>query len=448
MTWGQRAIWKPIQWLGEEAHYFNLSRVLSLPSGLTAAAVVDAIGQLLSRHEALRTHFSMSSAGPRQDIAAEGSLAVPHYRSEPGGGQGVAERLALALASEPFQHDQEWPVRCALVLDGERPTHLALVFSHLAVDFWAVNEVEQDLRALFAGTEAAAPTWHPQDQARYESDGPGAARGRRALDYWRRTLRKMPLSLFAAPAHEPAGQRFVRLRLESTAAAVAATVLSRRCEVSTGAVLLAATSVLLGRYTGQRTVGLQLIARNRPDDRSRRMVGAMIQNSIVVLDVHEGSFDAAVRAAFHSALNSYRFSQYDPLALDTVIAEVTHDFGGTDPDLTVYFNDARLQDHWDDLPQTDGSAGALRKLMEQTEVVLVGAWERQDTRFFAHTSFAPDRCHLHLLADTAFIPQQDIELLLRGVERLLVEAAVGALDLHDAEALAGLDRRAGLRRTG
>ncbi|MFC1408869.1 condensation domain-containing protein [Streptacidiphilus sp. N1-12] len=435
MTWGQRAIWKSIRWLDEGAHYFNIRRTVPLPDELTTDQVVAGLEALLSRHEALRTRFHESDEGWVQTVAASGTLPVELVAAPAGTAQEVAEELGRTLVGRTFRHAEEWPFRCALVLEQDRPAFAVLVFSHLGVDFWGVRELLQDLDLLLRGQAAEPPDWQPLDQARFETEGPGAARGAASVEYWRRTLLTVPPTVFPPVGDEGRPGRFVRLGMDSPATAVAATALAERCQVSTGTVLLAATAAVLGAYTGHGTVPLQLIAVNRHDGRSRRLVAAMAENALFALQVGEGDFDQAVKRAFLAGMNAYRHAAYDPLAVDQVLEQAKERSDGQ-LNLGCFFNDKRMQDRWEDLPATDGSTGALRALAEKTEVSFVGSWERQDAVFFVHTTYAPGSCLLYLMADTDLIPEPDIDRLLRCFESLLVDSADGPLALADFRAAA------------
>ncbi|MDP5317077.1 condensation domain-containing protein [Streptomyces poriferorum] len=429
MTWGQQAIWKSIRWLGEGSHYFNIRRTLPVPPGRTEAQVAAALGQLLSRHEALRTHFRQAATGPEQEVTDEGTFAYTVYDTSPGTGAETAGRLAQELAGTAFDHDRELPLRCALVLEAGAPGQLALAFSHLGVDFWAVRELLADLAALLYDRAGPAPDWQPLDQAAFETEGAGAARGTASLAYWRTTLSRVPPAMFTRPADDPAPDRFVRLRMDSPAVAVATTALADRCRVSTQTVLLAATAAVLGSYSGHNTAVLQLIAVNRHDERSRRLIAAMAENALFAVDSGTGSFEELVRRTFLVGMNAYRHAQYDPLAMDEVLEEAKAASGG-ELDLSCFFNDKRMHDRWPGLPATDGSAEQLRALTEKTEVSCVGVWERQDATFFVHTAYEPDTCLLHLMADTRLVPRPEIERLLRSFETLLVESVAGTVALE------------------
>ncbi|MFB7947452.1 condensation domain-containing protein [Kitasatospora phosalacinea] len=438
MTWGQGAIWQSIRWLGDASHYFNIPRVLPLPPGAGLDRVVAAVGETLSRHEALRTLFHETPDGPVQQVLAGGTLSIGRSDVPEGRGREAAEEAAAELAGTSFRYGEELPIRCTLVSEGLRPAYLAIAFAHISVDFRAVQLVEAEMLRLLEGVSDPLPDWQPLDQARHENGATGSARGSAACDYWRRTLGKVPAPLFAGPPQPTGKDRFVRLRMDSPAAAVAATMLAGRCQVTTGSVLLAATAAALASYTGHDTVALQLIAANRYNDRERRLIGAMSQNALFVLDLAAGSFEDAARRTFVAATNAYRFSRYDVNAMRPVL-----DRAGADPDrpvdLSAFFNDARMQDHWEGLPATELAADELRALAERTEISFIGSWERQDAKYFVHTTHLPDRCRLYLMADTAFIPVAAMENLLRGIEKLLVENAIGDLPFNETAAAIGFD---------
>ncbi|MFF9351864.1 condensation domain-containing protein [Streptomyces sp. NPDC014734] len=435
MTWGQRAIWKSIRWLDDGAHYFNIRRNVEIPRELTLPQVESVLASLVERHEVLRTTFHESAGEWTQDVTAEGGFALAVVEAAPGTARETADRLADELVTGTFRHAEEFPFRCALVLERGSPAFLALVLSHLGVDFWAVRELLHDLRESLLGRERPVPSWQPLDQARHETDGPAAERGAAAVDHWRRTLEKVPPTLFPPVDDEGRPERFVRLGMDSPAAAVAATAIAERCQVSTGTVLLAATAVVLGAWSGHRTVPLQLIAVNRHDERSRRLIAAMAENALFALDVDGGTFDQAVKRAFLSGMNAYRHAHYDPLAVDEVLEHARERNGGV-LQLGNFFNDKRMKDRWPELPAVGTTPQDLAPLTGRTRIFHVGSWERQDAAFFLHTGYAPDTALIHLMADTELIPRDAIARLLRSYEALLVGSAETPVELSTHRAAA------------
>ncbi|WP_175412146.1 condensation domain-containing protein [Streptomyces sp. TRM64462] len=431
MSWGQRAIWKSIAWLKEEAHYFNTPRVVRIPDGTTTDRAVAAIAGVLTRHEALRTTFADGPDGGTQTVHGEGEVTVEVHATAAPLPEEEAAAFARRLAATAFRHADEFGMRYALLTYGGRPVWLVLVVSHQVSDFWGVRVLERDLDVLLRGGDLEEDAaWQPLDQARHQQEGVGARRGREALAHWERTLTSVPASLFdAAPPEDGVAdddpERFVRLRLASPAGAVAAERLADRCRVSTGTVLLTAAAAVLAAYTGHEQAVLLLIAGNRNEPRLKGMVGAQTENALFVMEPGDGTFEDAVRGGFLTAMTAYRHGEYDPVAMDEVHARVRR-ARGTDLDLSAFFNDVRMRDRWEALPDVaPDDAAALEELRARSEISTTGTWPRQDAKYFVHTEYAPDRLHLYLMADTHHIPRATMPTLLRAMETLLVASAHG-----------------------
>ncbi|MER7705174.1 condensation domain-containing protein [Kitasatospora sp. NPDC097605] len=434
LSWGQHAIWKSIKWLGAQAHYFNIPRTLAVPAGCSTDQVVDAVWRLIDRHEALRTTFSETPDGPVQTVAGDGAAEVAVFTAERPVPPEEAAALAQRLADRPFDHATGFGMRYAVVTVDGAPSWLLLVVSHQCTDFYGIRLLEAELRTLLAGGEPDPVDWYPLDQARFQQEGEGAARGRASLDFWRRTLTRVPRSHFDfAPAgtdpEDP--ERFVRLRLDSPAGAVAADLLATRCQVSTSTVLLTAAAAVIAAYSGHDTAVLQLIAGNRNEPRLRAMVGAQTENALFVLKLADGTFEDAVRRCFLPGMSAYRFGEYHPPSMDAVHDEVRL-HRGVGLDLSSFFNDVRMNDRWESLPPTDGSAEQLAELARRSTVSFIGAWPRQDAKYFVHVQYMPDTLHLFLMADTAYLPRPVVERLLRAMEDLLVRSVHGEVAVREA----------------
>ncbi|HLU32805.1 MAG TPA: condensation domain-containing protein [Natronosporangium sp.] len=426
LTWGQRAIWDPIRWFGEDANYFNISTLLPVPRGASLSDVTRAVRMVIERHEGLRTRYRTTPAGPTQEIHATGVFPVPVWEAPEGGVTAFAAAVLRDLAAATFR-EQEWGWRCAVVTQQGVPRRLAVVFNHQVADGWASRLVTTQLAEALRGAAAAAGTpWQPSEQVAYERTGEGARRGEISLRAWRRELRTVPRSMFDFPARTPASPRFWKLAMTSRAAAVAAQLIAERAKVTTSAVLLAASAAVLGAFTGHRRVVMQLIVANRFDPARRSLVAPMAQDGLFVLDLGGAGFDQTAQRAYRSALTSYRYSYYDPAAMADLRREYAAQRGGH-LDLSVYFNDARFQDRWVTTPRSAPPPEALAELTPATTVDVVGKWARQDAKFFIST-VAIDTCVLNILTDTAFVPPDQAEALLRAVEALLLRAAVADED--------------------
>ncbi|MEV0421375.1 condensation domain-containing protein [Streptosporangium canum] len=439
LTWGQQAIWRLTRWLDDGDPYFNMPWTLPVYGRRDLDAVLLALRGLVERHETLRTTCEETPAGPVQRVAREGRLTVEVFDAGEAKPLAAAKELSADLASKGFDYATEPPIRCAVVTGGGRPRAVAFALSHLAVDGWALEVLATDWKGLLAGDDLPEPAWQPLDQAAFEREGAGAARGERALRHWRAALERVPQSLFDFPGQPPEEQRFVRVGMESVALAAAAERLAARWSVSTASVLTTASAVLLAVLTGHREVVMQLIVANRHDPRTSAMAGTAVQDGIFVLDLPEGTFADAARAGHRQALTAYRHAHYDPFRMMALREEIGRERGGP-VDLSAYFNDSRAVGHWPNLPRAarEGDAAALAALTERTRTFFVGAWPEVDATVFFATGPATDTCRLHLLTDTARLPRSTAYTLLRGMETLLVRSVAEDVPLDAVAGLCGV----------
>jgi Condensation domain len=450
MTWGQRAIWKPIRAYGDASWYFNIPLVVDLPSDPAPeqGAVIAAVRRLVERNQALRAHFTDAPGGPVQQIERSGTFGIRLVHAAARDSRAHAEGLAAELAATSFRHDKEWPVRIALVCAGGLPRHAVLVVSHITADGGGCGALIKDLLALLrapsdgGGTGAPAARWQPADQVLREQSKRGARRNRAAVEYWRRHLERIPPSMFGSPPVPAAEPRFQQLRLSSRALAIAAARLAADCQVSVPSVVLTGTALALAALGGRATSALQLISGNRLDPAIRGLVAPTAQNGLLVVDFPAGTVAEAVRATHKAATAAYFYGYYDPAAIDGLLSEVSI-ARGVEFDLTAYFNDvSAFLDEADGLDLRQAADARLpeeeaSRLLARSEITVTGAWDTQDSKFFLRAALG-DTFRLFLLADTAYLPLPAMEAVLRGIETIVFQAAYRKLAIADIPAVTGL----------
>ncbi|MEV0974397.1 condensation domain-containing protein [Microtetraspora glauca] len=441
LSWGQQMIWSSTRWLDDGDPYFNLPWALpiSAPGGGAGdlAAVLRAVRRLVERHETLRTAYVETPEGIVQRVNRAGRLTVGVYEAaaKP---MSAARALAADLAATGFDYAAESPIRCAVVLVRGRPRALALALSHLALDGWSLNLLAAEWPRLLAGDDLPEPVRQPLDQAAFEREGGGAARGAQALRHWRAGLAAAPRSMFDFPTREPEEPRFVRYGMESLAMAVAAETLAARCSVTTSSVLTVASAALLAALTGHRKAALQLIVSNRHDPRIRDMAGPAALDGLFVIDLAAGTFSDAVRRGHRQAMATYRNGNYDPSAVRAVRDEAAGR-RGAELDLDVFFNDIRPDGRWPNLPPADpDDPGTLSTLAGRTRTFFVGAYPKVKARAFFATGAATATCEFFVLVDTAYLPRETAERMLLGLEALLVRAATEEVPLDRVAEVCGV----------
>ncbi len=261
---------------------YNLPSAVRLEGRLDALAFDRALREVVRRHEALRTSFAVSDAGPVQVIAPRLDLALPRLdlAALPAAArESELRRLAAAEARRPFDLAAGPLARAALAVLGAGEHVALLSLHHVVADAWSMGVLVGEVAALYqyfsgpafaAGRPSPLPEL-PVQYADYTIWQRAWLQGEvldEQLAYWRHTLAGAePLDLAtdrprpAVLSDRGADERFVL----PAAVAAALVALGRRQGITSYVALLAAFAALLHRYTGQDDVvlGSMVAGRNR-----------------------------------------------------------------------------------------------------------------------------------------------------------------------------------------
>ncbi|MFJ4806927.1 amino acid adenylation domain-containing protein, partial [Streptomyces murinus] len=200
LSYAQRRLWFLDRLEGPNATY-NSPLALRLSGELDVAVLRAALGDVVVRHEALRTVFPDAEGEPFQRIVAAGEAVmdlavVPVSEAELAG---VMEREA----GLPFDLGVDLPVRASLFVLGPAEHVLLLVVHHIAYDGWSAAPLARDVSVAYeARCAGRMPTWAelPVQYADYtlwqqdllgDADDPGSVFDRQ-LEFWRGALAGAP----------------------------------------------------------------------------------------------------------------------------------------------------------------------------------------------------------------------------------------------------------------
>jgi acyl-CoA synthetase (AMP-forming)/AMP-acid ligase II len=438
LTWGGQAIRRSIDWLGEDASYFNDRNILDMPDGTTLDQIASAVGTIVSRHQALRTYYASVDGEVVMRVQRTGKLRLsvhePPNGSEPREwAMRLADELAVGLFSE-----QELPLRCAVVEVAGAPRFLLLVLSHQSIDAWAVDIIKSDLRQLWArSAEALDPRpWQLLDQSADERSGL-LQRGAASLDYWRTLYATAAPTMFDAQRQVPQPYHVQSVIMTSPCLLVAVEAIARRLRTSTAAVLAGLVAVVLGLLTEHDRITLLLIAGNRFDAKRRQVVAPLVQDVLCQILLGTDT-DAVVRDAAASTLTAYSHAFYDPTAELTIRREaelrrgVCFDFHG------VIINDVRPRGQW--RASRADAAVDLDELRGLTAFERGGRWRRQNTTCFVRVLPEPEVCRMEVMADTRYLSVADMRDMLAAIEALAVAAVDSAVQIEQTAAICAVPR--------
>lgn len=428
-------------WIGDTSVYTRMIEWgLDLPAGVTLDDIRAALSVLVSRHESLRTRYPASR--DVQQVAQSGELSIGLYEADAGSDPGaLAAALVGLLRGREFDVAAELPLRVAVAVAGGVPLAGVVVYSHVAVDYASVQLLGRQLRQLIADPAArvVGPLTHqPADQAATETSEQARRQTAAALRSWEQQLRRMPQCLFSLPskteetAGEPAGP--LGGWLWSRAAALSFSHIQARTGASPNAAVLAALAVVVATRTGADPFVITTITHNRYATHMRDYVGTQAGDCLMSVEARAASFDEVARRASLARLRAARGGLVDGSQLARSVTRIMNERG------IAYTRDFLFNDLTD--PFSDGG--------EPGEIA--GVWGALDETVLHWTDGPPVREHMlvtlmevtgtlvigAVTADRRRVPGSDIEGVLRGVERLLVAAAAGDVDLRNAGKVTGV----------
>ena len=157
LSFAQRRLWFLEQFHGPGTAY-NLPFAWRLGGELDAGALAAALGDVVTRHESLRTVFGVADGEPYQRVIPAGQARVPVTVTAAAAGE-LAGLVAAAAARE-FDLAAELPIRAWLFTLAEEEHVLVLLLHHIAGDGWSVQVLMADLAAAYAARrEGRAPGW-------------------------------------------------------------------------------------------------------------------------------------------------------------------------------------------------------------------------------------------------------------------------------------------------
>ncbi|HET7460394.1 MAG TPA: amino acid adenylation domain-containing protein [Longimicrobium sp.] len=318
LSFAQERLWF-IDRLEPGSAVYNLPVARRLEGALDQAALERALGEIVRRHEALRTVFAEADGSPVQVIAPFGGFALP---VEDLSGLAEADREAAVRrrageeAARPFDLSAGPLFRAALLRLGEEDHLLLLSMHHVVSDGWSMGVLFRELSALYAayreGRESPLPELAVQ-YADYAVWQRGQLAGEvldRQLAYWRERLSGAP-ELLELPTDRPrpAVQTYrgatvpVELPPELLERLQA---LGRREGATLYMTLLAAFQVLLGKYAGSEdvVVGSPIAGRTRGE--VEELIGFFVNTLVLRTDLSgDPSFRELLGRVREATLDAY-----------------------------------------------------------------------------------------------------------------------------------------------
>ncbi|WP_084534683.1 non-ribosomal peptide synthetase [Nocardia yamanashiensis] len=329
-----------------ESSAYNIAFVLRIDGDPDLPALRAALGDVVERHEVLRTVFPEDEHGAYQKVL-DTARCLPVLEAVETDDVGARKALR-SLARRGFDLAHEIPLRMTLLRTGNRRHLLGIVLHHIAADGWSLGPLTRDLAVAYTARHGGvAPAWTPlpvqyadfslwQRECLGQEGDPDSAAAIQ-LAYWRTALadlpEEMPLPYDRARPAEPT-QRAGAVRFE-----VPEDVQRRLAEVARAhgvslfMVLRSTMAVLLRVVTGGRDIVIGTPVAGRTDTRLEELVGMFVNTLVLRSDVDpDRSFAELLQADRDTELAALAHAE---VPFERIVEEIGGGAGGLRPALQV-----------------------------------------------------------------------------------------------------------------
>jgi acyl carrier protein len=318
LSFAQERLWRLERSRGGSRTYM-LGSVYRLSGALDTSALERALGEIVRRHEALRTIFPEVDGEPVQRVLPFTGFHLPtHDVSLLAGDERApaAERIARAIFDAPFDLLGEPLLRTVLVRVDEGEHLFAFNVHHIIADGWSLAVFYEELRQAYgAYVEAREPSLpalplQMGDYAAWQRTWPAGEELERLLAFWRKTLAGAP-PLLALPTDRPRGDKqdfggAAEILVLTAGEAAAIQALGSGEGATLFMTLLAALSLVLADASGQDDVMVGTPMVDRKQSETERVFGFFLNYLALRTDVSgDPSFRELLRRARETTLDAY-----------------------------------------------------------------------------------------------------------------------------------------------
>jgi amino acid adenylation domain-containing protein len=439
LSFAQERLWF-IDRLDPGSAAYSMPMVWRLGGALDTAALERALGEIVRRHEVLRTVFSEVEGAPVQVVAPFGGFALP---VEDLSALGEADREAAVVRRAGEEGRRAFDLsagplfQAALLRLGAEDHVLLLSMHHIVSDEWSLGVLFRELSALYGayreGRESPLPELAVQyaDYAVWQREQLAGVALERHLSYWRDRLAGAP-ELLELPLDRPrpAVQTFrgAHQRIELSLELLERLQALGRSEGATLYMTLLGTfQVLLSKYSGSDdvVVGSPIAGRTRAE--IEPLIGFFV-NTLVLRTVLSGdpTFREVLRRAREATLGAY---EHQELPFEKLVAELQPERSlSHSPLFQVMFT---LQDA--------GGGGASLPGLELSGVGADRASSKFDLSLVLGAT--PEGLHGGLSYSTDLFDHGTIERMLGDLERVLEQVSANPdVRLSELELLGQAER--------
>ena len=293
LSFAQQRLWFFHQ-LDPDSTAYNIPGAVRLAGLLNLPAFDQALGEIVRRHETLRTTFPAREGLPAQVIHPPQSQPLPIINlSElsPGDQARATEQLAVAEALRPFDLERGPLLRVKLLRLGAQEHVTLFTMHHIAGDAWSSGSFVRELAAFYEAFSSGTPSLFPElpiqyaDFAHWQRCLLQEEVLERHLNYWKQKLSGAPQVMELLPNRPRPAMRGLRGAKQSLALSRslsdALATLSQQQGVTLFMTLLAAFQVLLRHYVKHDDIVVGTDVANRNQSETEGLIGFFINQLVL-----------------------------------------------------------------------------------------------------------------------------------------------------------------------
>ncbi|HET9227200.1 MAG TPA: amino acid adenylation domain-containing protein, partial [Thermoanaerobaculia bacterium] len=302
-SFAQQRLWFLAQ-LEPGSFAYNLAGAVRLEGSLDVAALSEAIGRIVHRHEALRTVFIEEDGEPRQVILEPGPFLLPVVDLIGlGDRQEEALRIAKTEARRSYDLARGSLVRSTLLRLNEQEHVLLVGMHHIVSDGWSLGVFVRELSALYRGDTVPELPIQYGDFAAWQRQWLTGEAMEERLVWWKEQLAGAP-QVIELPVDRP------RPAVQSYRGGRASLVMHTRIDSLVGVtpfmVLLSGFAALLSRYGSQPDVVVGTTVANRSRAELENLIGFFVNTLALRIDLSgDPGFEGLAHRVREMALEAF-----------------------------------------------------------------------------------------------------------------------------------------------
>jgi amino acid adenylation domain-containing protein len=320
LSFAQQRMWL-FEQLSSGTAAFNISMGVRLKGVLNVAALEQTFGEIIRRHESLRTVFTSANDRPVQVIHPPHVFSLPfvdltHLPAE------EREREAARLAQEETlrQFDlARGPLVRPTLLKMREDEHVVIcTMHHIIGDGQSFEVIISEMSRLYSAFSLGQPSPLPELQVQYADYAAWQRQWLQGevleerLAYWRRQLEDAPESLnLPRRSERPKVQRFRGARHEIRIPSEQTELLRELCRkdgLTLYMTLLAAYVVLLSQYTDDEDIVVGSTYANRERAEAEKIIGILTNTLVLRFDITgAATFRDVMRKVREICLDAYTY---------------------------------------------------------------------------------------------------------------------------------------------